>query len=55
MAGIQIGYLLKRYSIVVLLPTITVSTIYADWAHTRQWKKQQLEIANTTEVIKSNP
>lgn len=51
MAGSRIGYLLKRYSIVVIFPTFTVSSIYADWSHTREWKKQ-LEIINRYQVNK---
>lgn len=44
--------LIKKYSIVVLFPTFTVSTIYADWSHTRQWKQSQKiqSIKQTTDI-----
>ncbi|XP_076169455.1 uncharacterized protein LOC143147768 isoform X2 [Ptiloglossa arizonensis] len=39
----KVSYLIKRYWAVVTFPTIVAVTIYADWSHTQQWKK---EIAN---------
>ncbi|XP_076764479.1 uncharacterized protein LOC143431546 [Xylocopa sonorina] len=31
---------IKRYWIVTFFPTVTIASIYADWNHTRLWKKQ---------------
>jgi hypothetical protein len=32
---------LKYYKINIIFPTICISTIYADWSHTQEWKKKQ--------------
>lgn len=31
-------YYLRRYSAVIFFPTFAVSTIWADYNHTRKWK-----------------
>lgn len=36
---------LSKYKVVIFFPTFTASTIYADYSHTQNWKKQkQLEL-----------
>lgn len=39
----------KRYSVVIVFPTIAVTSILADVVHTRKWKASQ-----NTEVKKGN-
>lgn len=52
MAGSVVARLARKYGAVVFFPTVTVSTIYADWSHTQQWKQQQKEIAKAQELLK---
>ncbi|XP_076622496.1 uncharacterized protein LOC143342464 [Colletes latitarsis] len=35
----KIRKLISRYWAVTLFPTVVVTAIYADWNHTRKWKK----------------
>ncbi|XP_034196665.1 uncharacterized protein LOC117612072 isoform X1 [Osmia lignaria lignaria] len=43
MAALSIRRIIKRYWAVIFFPTFTAVTIYADWNHTRLWKKQLAE------------
>ncbi|XP_034473890.1 uncharacterized protein LOC117781244 [Drosophila innubila] len=36
-----ISQLARKYGAVIFFPTVTVGSIYADWSHTREWKRQQ--------------
>ncbi|XP_015607382.1 uncharacterized protein LOC107273552 [Cephus cinctus] len=33
----------RRYFVVVIFPTTAIGLIYADYMHTRDWKKSQLQ------------
>ncbi|XP_065094886.1 uncharacterized protein LOC135715641, partial [Ochlerotatus camptorhynchus] len=39
----------RRYRIVVIFPTLAISSIVADYAYTRKWKQQQ-RLANVSQV-----
>lgn len=34
---------LRKYSLVIAFPAFTVTTIWADYSHTQQWKRNILE------------
>lgn len=57
MAGVGSGRVLlkslRKHSIVILFPTFTAATIYADLSHTRTWKQSLLAASqkNTTELL----
>ncbi|XP_037050962.1 uncharacterized protein LOC119084911 [Bradysia coprophila] len=42
---------LKKYSVVVIFPTFTASTIYADWSHTKQWKASKIQQHTNVELV----
>ncbi|XP_023170023.1 uncharacterized protein LOC111598824 [Drosophila hydei] len=42
-----ISQLARKYGAVIFFPTVTVGSIYADWSHTREWKRQQLLAAHS--------
>lgn len=50
-AGKSVLKVLQKYSIVVIFPTFTVSTIYADWSHTQRWKAAQIEQKRSAELL----
>ncbi|KAL9880895.1 uncharacterized protein LOC119639559 [Glossina fuscipes] len=52
MAGSAFGRLARKYGALIFFPTFTVITIYADWSHTRAWKRQQLQFARSQELLK---
>lgn len=37
------AWAVKRYWVSVVFPTVTVWSIYADWSHTQEWKKQKTQ------------
>lgn len=41
----------QKYRVVLFFPAFTASTIYADLAHTRQWKQSQLEARRSVELL----
>ncbi|XP_037937969.1 uncharacterized protein LOC119671421 [Teleopsis dalmanni] len=45
--------LARKYGVVVFFPTFTVTTIYADWSHTREWKRQQRLLLKNQELLKN--
>ncbi|XP_034117648.1 uncharacterized protein LOC132796167 [Drosophila nasuta] len=40
-----ITQLARKYGAVIFFPTVAVGSIYADWSHTRSWKRQQQQAA----------
>ncbi|XP_015025650.2 uncharacterized protein LOC115768264 [Drosophila novamexicana] len=44
--------LARKYGAVIFFPTVAVGSIYADWSHTRAWKRQQL-LAAQSAALKS--
>ncbi|XP_012152981.1 uncharacterized protein LOC105664181 [Megachile rotundata] len=43
MAKYTLRRIIKRYWAVTFFPAFAAITIYADWNHTRQWKKKLAE------------
>jgi hypothetical protein len=46
----EIGQFLKKYWIVISLPTFTTVSVYLDWLHTRKWKRQHAELKAEAEL-----
>ncbi|KAH8363749.1 uncharacterized protein LOC110184533 [Drosophila serrata] len=42
--------LARKYGAVIFFPTVAVGSIYADWSHTREWKRQQLQLARSAQL-----
>ncbi|XP_020808822.1 uncharacterized protein LOC110184580 [Drosophila serrata] len=42
--------LVRKYGAVIFFPTVAVGSIYADWSHTREWKRQQLQLARSAQL-----
>nr|XP_033330581.1 uncharacterized protein LOC117222777 [Megalopta genalis]XP_033330590.1 uncharacterized protein LOC117222777 [Megalopta genalis] len=40
MGGSIVSRLVNRYWQIVLVPTVLLSCVYADWSHTQKWKKK---------------
>ncbi|KZC04757.1 hypothetical protein WN55_09556 [Dufourea novaeangliae] len=43
MDGLKLARWIRRYWPILFFPTVSVSLIYADWSHTREWKKKVAE------------
>lgn len=43
--NLTFGQLVKKYWVVVIIPTMFGSMIYADYSHTRAWKAQRKAVA----------
>lgn len=39
--SISFGQLIRKYSLVIIFPTLTAGAIYADYSHTQRWKAQK--------------
>ncbi|KAH8290077.1 hypothetical protein KR044_007037 [Drosophila immigrans] len=48
-----ITQLARKYGAVIFFPTVAVGSIYADWSHTRSWKRQQLKSTTRTAADKN--
>ncbi|XP_002071683.2 uncharacterized protein LOC6649155 [Drosophila willistoni] len=42
--------LARKYGAVVFFPTVAVGSIYADWSHTREWKRQKQQLARSEQL-----
>ncbi|XP_030380989.1 uncharacterized protein LOC115628875 [Scaptodrosophila lebanonensis] len=45
-----VAQLARKYGAVIFFPTVAAGSIYADWSHTRNWKRQQQELARNAEL-----
>lgn len=41
----------RKYGAVIFFPTFAITTILADWTHTRAWKEQERQLARNKELI----
>ncbi|XP_034123285.1 uncharacterized protein LOC117580726 [Drosophila guanche] len=50
MGSSVVSQLALKYAAVIFFPTVAVGSIYADWSHTRKWKRQKHQLAHSAQL-----